>query len=83
MSTTDTGTRYHRECTGNALETTHKHAEGSKGDIQFFAACFCPFVQRVWIALEYLEIPYTVRGFSRISVMTTALTDCVSVSCAQ
>ena len=60
MSTGDIGKRYHRECTGDALETVLKHAGRSEGDIHFFAACFCPFVQRVWIALEYLQIPYFV-----------------------
>ena len=64
MSTArDSGKRYHRECTGDALETVRKHSERSEGEIQFFAACFCPFVQRVWIALEYLEIPYFVSAF--------------------
>lgn len=38
------------------METVKRHS--SKEDITFFAACFCPFVQRVWVALEYLEIPY-------------------------
>lgn len=58
-SKTDTGKHYHRECTGTALETVKGHE--SVQDITFFGACFCPFVQRVWAALEYLEIPYYVR----------------------
>jgi len=55
-SKADSGKQYHRTCTGDALETVNRHS--SKEDITFFGACFCPFVQRVWIALEYLEIPY-------------------------
>jgi glutathione S-transferase len=27
-------------------------------DITLFASCFCPFVQRVWVAFEVLGIPY-------------------------
>ncbi|KAH7921168.1 glutathione S-transferase [Leucogyrophana mollusca] len=55
-SMTDSGKHYHRECTGLALETV-KQRSGSE-DITLFAGCFCPFVQRVWVALEYLDIPY-------------------------
>ncbi|KLO06663.1 hypothetical protein SCHPADRAFT_837752 [Schizopora paradoxa] len=54
----DTGKHYHKSCTGDALVTVQKHS--TTEDITFFAACFCPFVQRVWIALEYLQIPYQV-----------------------
>ncbi|TDL17544.1 thioredoxin-like protein [Rickenella mellea] len=59
MSAKDTGRHYHRECTGLALETVKKHSE--KNDITLFAACFCPFVQRVWVALEELGVPYHVN----------------------
>ncbi|KAL5521530.1 hypothetical protein ACEPAF_2278 [Sanghuangporus sanghuang] len=52
----DTGKRYHLSCTGDALQTVEKHSESE--EITFFGACFCPFVQRVWIALEYFQIPY-------------------------
>lgn len=31
-------------------------------------ACFCPFVQRVWAAFEYLEIPYHVRHRPVLSI---------------
>ncbi|EJD05630.1 uncharacterized protein FOMMEDRAFT_139017 [Fomitiporia mediterranea MF3/22] len=55
----DTGKQYHLSCTGDALQTVHQHS--SPQDITFFAACFCPFVQRVWVALEYLQIPYRVN----------------------
>ncbi|SJL02590.1 related to glutathione-S-transferase [Armillaria ostoyae] len=58
MSTKDTGRSYHRSCTGLALETVTKHPSSGTQDITLFGSCFCPFVQRVWVALEYLEIPY-------------------------
>ncbi|KAJ7368788.1 thioredoxin-like protein [Mycena albidolilacea] len=47
---------YHLKCTGAALDTVTQHSEAE--DITLFGSCFCPFVQRVWIALEYLQIPY-------------------------
>jgi len=53
---TDRGKHYHNECTGQALETVHDHLVDQ--DITLFAGCFCPFVQRVWVTLEYLGIPY-------------------------
>ena len=43
---------YHTECTGQALETVKAHSTPS--ELTLFGACFCPFVHRVWIALEYL-----------------------------
>ncbi|RDB20144.1 Riboflavin transporter MCH5 [Hypsizygus marmoreus] len=52
----DSGKHYHNECTGLALETVKRHQEPE--NITLFGSCFCPFVQRVWIAFEYLEIPY-------------------------
>ncbi|KAG6919781.1 hypothetical protein DXG01_001620 [Tephrocybe rancida] len=52
---TDTGKHYHKECTGAALETVQRHQ--SPEDITLFGSCFCPFVQRVWIAFEFLGIP--------------------------
>lgn len=55
----DTGKTYHTTCTGLALETAKAHAEPA--DITLFGSCFCPFVHRVWIALEYLGIPYQVK----------------------
>lgn len=57
---TDSGRVYHRECTGAALETVKQHVDDQ--DITLFASCFCPFVQRVWVALEYLQIPYKVSS---------------------
>ncbi|KAJ7724903.1 thioredoxin-like protein [Mycena metata] len=47
---------YHLQCTGEALETVKQHE--APQDITLFGSCFCPFVQRVWVALEYLDIPY-------------------------
>jgi len=43
---------YHTQCTGQALETVKTHS--SPAEQTLFGACFCPFVHRVWIALEYL-----------------------------
>ena len=59
---TDSGKSYHKSCTGAALETVQKHSK--KSNITFFGACFCPFVQRVWAAFEYLEIPYHVGALT-------------------
>ncbi|KAJ6567765.1 thioredoxin-like protein [Mycena vulgaris] len=47
---------YHLKCTGAALQTVERHSDAE--DITLFGSCFCPFVQRVWVALEYLGIPY-------------------------
>lgn len=55
---TDTGRVYHNHCTGEALQTVQRHAGDE--DIILFAGCFCPFVQRAWVTLEYLGIPYKV-----------------------
>ncbi|TFY72218.1 hypothetical protein EVG20_g776 [Dentipellis fragilis] len=52
----DSGKQYHRESTGLALDTVKRH--GAEEDITLFGSCFCPFVQRVWVAFEYLGIPY-------------------------
>ncbi|KAL1747279.1 glutathione S-transferase [Schizophyllum fasciatum] len=65
----DSGKTYRTECTGAALETVKRHS--SDEAITFFAACFCPFVQRAWVALEYLGIPYK----ASCSFYTTLLTD--------
>lgn len=62
MSTTnDSGKLYHNQCTGLALETVNRHLISE--DITLFGSCFCPFVQRVWVAFEYLGIPYKVSFF--------------------
>ncbi|TBU56429.1 thioredoxin-like protein [Dichomitus squalens] len=52
----DSGRSYHLQCTGDAAETARAHS--SKEAITLFGSCFCPFVQRVWIALEHLGIDY-------------------------
>ncbi|EMD31932.1 hypothetical protein CERSUDRAFT_88563 [Gelatoporia subvermispora B] len=52
----DSGKTYHLECSGAALETANAHSS-AKG-ITLFGSCFCPFVHRVWVALEYLGIDY-------------------------
>ncbi|KAL2798458.1 hypothetical protein BJX66DRAFT_322798 [Aspergillus keveii] len=47
---------YHTQATGTAAETVANHSIES--DLKLFGSCFCPFVQRVWIALELKGIPY-------------------------
>ncbi|KAK4192641.1 putative glutathione S-transferase [Podospora australis] len=42
--------------TGDAATTAKVHSQ--EADIKFYAACFCPFSQRVWIALEAKGIAY-------------------------
>ncbi|KAN0085796.1 valine---tRNA ligase [Tylopilus felleus] len=60
---TDTGKSYHKHCTGDALQTVQRHAVDE--DITLFAGCFCPFVQRAWVTLEYLGIPYKVDPYQK------------------
>lgn len=52
------GADYHRQCTGIALETVNSHSSVPANGLTIFGAAFCPFVHRVWIALEHLQIPY-------------------------
>ncbi|KAL4881971.1 hypothetical protein BJY04DRAFT_207165 [Aspergillus karnatakaensis] len=47
---------YHTKATGSAAETAANHA--AEADLKLYGSCFCPFVQRVWIALELKNIPY-------------------------
>ncbi|APA14640.1 hypothetical protein SS1G_06623 [Sclerotinia sclerotiorum 1980 UF-70] len=47
---------YHKRASGLALSTVKKHSK--ENDLKLFASCFCPFVQRVWIALEAKGIQY-------------------------
>ncbi|KAJ5884233.1 hypothetical protein N7504_011805 [Penicillium tannophilum] len=47
---------YHTKATGLAAVTVANHA--GETNLQLFGSCFCPFVQRVWIALELKGIPY-------------------------
>jgi glutathione S-transferase len=58
--TADSGKSYHLKCTGDALETAEAHSAPSP--LTLFGSCFCPFVQRVWVALEELGIEYHVRS---------------------
>ncbi|KAF2686561.1 hypothetical protein K458DRAFT_476418 [Lentithecium fluviatile CBS 122367] len=47
---------YHKKATGHALTTVKAHTK--EDDLKLFGSCFCPFVQRVWISLEYKALPY-------------------------
>jgi len=47
---------YHKKATGLALETVKRHSKPN--DLKLFGSCFCPFVQRVWIALEVKGLDY-------------------------
>ncbi|EAW10610.1 glutathione S-transferase family protein [Aspergillus clavatus NRRL 1] len=47
---------YHTKATGLAALTAINHSK--EAELQLFGSCFCPFVQRVWIALEIKGIPY-------------------------
>jgi len=75
MASSDTGRVYHTECTGLALETVRAHSKDT--DITLFAGCFCPFVQRVWVALEALGIEYRVSVHLE-SISTEKLIICVN-----
>ncbi|KAF4947254.1 hypothetical protein FGADI_10563 [Fusarium gaditjirri] len=44
------------KATGAALLTARKHAK--ENELKLYAACFCPFSQRIWIALEAKGMPY-------------------------
>jgi len=47
---------YHKKATGTALGTVKRHSK--EHDLKLFGSCFCPFVQRVWIALEAKDLDY-------------------------
>jgi len=47
---------YHKKASGNALTTVRKHSKDH--ELKLFGSCFCPFVQRVWIALEVKGFQY-------------------------
>ncbi|PQE25861.1 glutathione transferase protein [Rutstroemia sp. NJR-2017a BBW] len=47
---------YHKKASGLALNTVKKHSK--ENDLKLFGSCFCPFVQRVWIALEAKGLQY-------------------------
>ncbi|KAF7775682.1 hypothetical protein Agabi119p4_4075 [Agaricus bisporus var. burnettii] len=66
----DKGRAYHTKCTGAALSTVARQDKDE--DITLFGSCFCPFVQRVWIAFEYLGVPYK----------ACCLSDCTTTNCS-
>ncbi|ETS87711.1 hypothetical protein PFICI_01539 [Pestalotiopsis fici W106-1] len=45
-----------KRASGAALVTARKHAKDH--ELKLYAACFCPFSQRVWIALEVKQMQY-------------------------
>lgn len=47
---------YHKRATGQAQATVKRHAR--EADLKLFGSCFCPFMQRIWIALEVKGIAY-------------------------
>jgi len=47
---------YHKKATGEALKTAEKHEV--EHDLKLFGSCFCPFVHRVWISLEFKKMQY-------------------------
>ncbi|KAI5819841.1 putative glutathione transferase [Pyronema omphalodes] len=47
---------YHKKATGQAAQTVKKQSK--EHELKLFGSCFCPFVQRVWIALEFKGMDY-------------------------
>ncbi|KAL8947838.1 MAG: hypothetical protein Q9222_005923 [Ikaeria aurantiellina] len=47
---------YHKKATGNALATVKRHSK--EHELKLYGSCFCPFVQRVWISLQYKGLDY-------------------------
>jgi len=47
---------YHTKATGAALDTAQNHSKDEP--LKLYGSCFCPFVQRVWISLEFKGFPY-------------------------
>ncbi|TVY22249.1 Glutathione S-transferase [Lachnellula hyalina] len=47
---------YHKKASGNALVTVRKRSKDH--ELKLFGSCFCPFVQRVWVALEAKGLQY-------------------------
>ncbi|KAF1814357.1 glutathione S-transferase [Eremomyces bilateralis CBS 781.70] len=47
---------YHTKASGNALATVQQRSEAH--ELKLYGSCFCPFVQRVWISLEFKQVPY-------------------------
>ncbi|KAK5092716.1 hypothetical protein LTR70_005288 [Exophiala xenobiotica] len=48
--------RYH--ASGSALQTVNHHTGPTLNNLTFYGCSFCPFAQRVWIALEAIGVPY-------------------------
>ncbi|KAL7276132.1 hypothetical protein RUND412_000895 [Rhizina undulata] len=47
---------YHKKASGQAMQTVKRHSKNN--ELKLFGSCFCPFVQRVWIALEVKGLNY-------------------------
>ncbi|KAI4103899.1 MAG: hypothetical protein LQ339_004016 [Xanthoria mediterranea] len=47
---------YHKKATGEALVTAKKHSKDH--ELKLYGSCFCPFVQRVWISLQFKGLAY-------------------------
>ncbi|CAG8953500.1 hypothetical protein HYFRA_00010250 [Hymenoscyphus fraxineus] len=47
---------YHKKASGAALTTVKKHMKDH--ELKLFGSCFCPWVQKVWIALEAKGLQY-------------------------
>ena len=56
--TSKSATGYHLQCSGKAADTAAAHQD-KNASIQAYFACFCPFVQRAWISLEYIGAALT------------------------
>ncbi|PWY95034.1 glutathione transferase [Aspergillus sclerotioniger CBS 115572] len=52
----ETQKQYHTKATGLAARTVANRSQDD--ELKLYGSCFCPFVQRVWIALEVKGIPY-------------------------
>lgn len=48
--------QYHKRATGLALATVKKRSKES--ELKLYGSCFCPFVQRVWMSLEFKGLSY-------------------------
>ncbi|EIN09108.1 hypothetical protein PUNSTDRAFT_134275 [Punctularia strigosozonata HHB-11173 SS5] len=59
-----TGQKDYYHATGVALLTTERHSMPTDTGIVLLGNCFCPFTQRIWVALEYLGIDYQASSFS-------------------
>lgn len=47
---------YHKQATGAAWETVQEHSDEQQ--LKLYGSCFCPFVHRVWISLEFKQLTY-------------------------